>query len=161
MLPPIGHELGNMRVTKGLIAIAAAFAAFGFSLRPASATGTVIIAYADGGSKLYHNVRITVWNESMAITSADGQGTVVLGKASCTKVDELVRCLTYDATLFQNGGKLHIPLQSGTVWLNPTRDYQPLSHSSAEIPPRGVLLAVKTRRGTEVTMTGTVDEVRQ
>ncbi len=143
------------------VAVAAAIAAFGVSVRPAGANGTVVIAYTDGSSKLYHNVRIIIWNESMAITSADGQGTVVLGKASCTKVGELLRCLTYDATLFQNGDRLHIPLRSGTVWLNPTHDYQPMSHSSAEIPPRGVLLAVKTRRGTEVTMTGTVDEVRR
>ncbi len=146
---------------KIFIAIALAVAVAAVSSRPARATGTVVIAYTDGTSKLYHDVRVTIFNESLAITSADGQGTVVLGKASCTKIDELVRCLTYDATLFQNGGKLHIPLQSGTVWLNPTQAYQPLSRSSAEIPPRGVLLAVKTRRGIEVTMTGTVDEVRK
>ncbi len=84
------------------------------------------------------------WNESMAVTmSADGQGTVVLGKASCTKIGELIRCLPYDATLFQNGAKLHIPLASGTVWLNPSQAYQPMSHSSTSIPPRGVVLAVR------------------
>ena len=109
-----------MRVTKALIAVAAAFAALGLSLRPAGATGTVIIAYADGGALSFITTSGSpVWNESMAITSADGQGTVVLGKASCTKVDELVRCVTYDATLFQNGGEVHIPLQSGTVWAEP------------------------------------------
>ena len=78
-----------------------------------------------------------------------------------TKIGELIRCLPYDATLFQNGAKLHIPLASGTVWLNPSQAYQPMSHSSTEIPPRGVVLAVRTRHGTELTMTGTVDEVHR
>jgi hypothetical protein len=127
----------------------------------ARATGTAIIAMRDGSTKSYNDVRITIWNESMAVTSSDGQGTVVFGKASCTKVAELIRCLPWDATLFQNGGKLHIALQSGTVWLNPTNAYQSLSGSSQKIAPHGVLLAVRTKRGTDVTLSGTVDEVHR
>lgn len=128
---------------------------------PSMATGTAVIAQRDGSTKTYQNVRIIIWNESLAVTSSDGQGTVVFGKASCTKIGELVRCLPWDATLFQNGGKVHIALQDGTVWLNPTNDYQTLSDSSEKIAPHGVLLAVRTKRGTYVTLTGTVDEVRR
>src|SRR5581483_2292442 len=71
-----------------LILSAAAFAR-------GSATGTVVIAHPDGSTKSYANVRIAIWNESMAITSSDGQGTVVFGKASCTKVGELVQCIPW------------------------------------------------------------------
>ena len=80
----------------------------------------------------------------MAITSSDGQGTLVLGKAPCTKVDELIQCLPYDATLSQNGRLLHIGLQSGTAWVNPSNAPQRLTHSSTELPRRGVELAVTT-----------------
>jgi hypothetical protein len=132
-----------------------------FSLARANATGTVLIQQPDGSEKTYLNVRIIVWNESMAVTSSDGKGTVVFGKAACTKVGELVRCLPYDATLFQNGQTMHIFLKSGTVWLNPSQTTQQLSHSSTQLPPRGVLLAVRTKRGTYVTLTGVVDEVRK
>lgn len=97
----------------------------------------------------------------MSVTSSDGQGTVVFGKASCTKVGELVRCLLWDATLYQNGEKLHVALQSGTVWLNPTGDYQSLNNSSEKIAPHGVLLAARTKRGTDITLTGVVDEVHR
>lgn len=128
---------------------------------PANATGTVLIQQPNGSEKTYTNVRIIVWNESMAITSSDGKGTVVFGKAGCTKVGELVECLPYDATLFQNGQKMHIFVQSGTVWLNPSQTMQQLSHSSTQLPPRGVLLAVRTKRGTYVTLSGVVDEVRK
>ena len=97
----------------------------------------------------------------MIITTSDGQGTVVLGKAACTKVGELVKCLPWDATLFQNGSRVRIPLESGTVWLNPTGTAQLLSNSSTQLPPRGVSLAVQTKRGTYVTLTGTIDEVHR
>ncbi|MBV9332775.1 MAG: hypothetical protein JO146_02085 [Candidatus Eremiobacteraeota bacterium] len=143
------------------ILFAALTATFAGAASAAGATGTATIASPDGSSKSYPNVRITIFNESMAVTSADGQGTVVFGKASCTKVGELVRCLPWDATLFQNGSKLHIALQSGTVWLNPTNDYQSLADSSEKIAPHGVMLAVRTKRGTYVTLTGVVDEVHR
>jgi len=129
--------------------------------RPANATGTAVISQADGSRRTYTGVRIVIWNESMALTSSDGAGTVVIGKASCTKIGELVRCLPWDATLFQNGNKVHIALKSGTVWLNPSGTIQALSHSSTQLPPRGVLLAMETKRGTYVTLTGTVDEVHR
>jgi hypothetical protein len=145
-----------------LAVAAAALAAISLSLAaPAGATGTVRIFEPDGTTKTYMNVRIEIRDAAMAITSNDGQGTLVLGKAACTKVGELLRCLPYDATLLQNGTRLHIALASGTVWLNPSGTTQALSHSSVQLPPKGVLLAVKTKRGTYVTMTGTVDEVQR
>ncbi|HZV76146.1 MAG TPA: hypothetical protein VFF63_00145 [Candidatus Babeliales bacterium] len=152
----------KVQLTRQILCFAAALAtAFGLAIGPARAAGTVVIAHPDGTTSTYTTVHIIVWNESLAVSSADGKGTVVFGKAACTKIGELVECLPYDATLFQNGQKTRIPLRSGTVWLNPTTTAQPLSHSSAQIPPRGVLLAVKTKRGTEVTLTGTVDEVKK
>jgi hypothetical protein len=146
---------------RALLIAAFVLAAMASPLHPARATGTATIQHPDGTQKTYENVRIVIWNESMAITSSDGKGTVVIGKASCTKIGELVRCLPWDATLFQNGEQLHIPLQSGTVWLNPATTTQQLSHSSTELPPHGVLLAVRTKRGTYVTLTGVVDEVHR
>lgn len=128
---------------------------------PASATGTARIQQRDGSVKTYTNVRIVVQNESMAITSSDGEGTIVLGKAACTKVGELLRCLPYDATLEQHGQTTHVPLQSGTVWLNPSNANQQLTYSSTQLPPRGVLLSIQTKGGTYVTLTGVVDRVQK
>jgi hypothetical protein len=128
---------------------------------PAGATGTVRIQQHDGGTKTYSNVRIVVFNESMTITSSDGEGTLVLGKAGCTKVGELLRCIPYDATLEQHGESTHVPLQSGTVWLNPSSTTQQLSFSSTQLPPRGVLLSIQTKAGTFVSLTGTVDRIQK
>jgi hypothetical protein len=127
----------------------------------ANATGTAHIQQRDGSSKTYTNVRIAIRNESMALTSSDGKGTFVLGKAACTKIGALIQCLPYDATLLQSGRSMHIALKSGTVWLNPSSTMQQLSHSSTQLPPRGVLLSVETKRGTYVTLTGVVDEMQK
>jgi hypothetical protein len=145
------------RVVLAILAAALAVA----SPWSARAAGTVLVQQRDGSIKTYNNVRITVGNAQMEITSADGQGTLVLGKAACTKVGDLVRCIPYDATLFQNGLKMHIFVQSGTVWLNPTTSNQPLALSSAQLPPHGVLLSLHTRAGTYVSLTGTVDGTHQ
>jgi len=145
---------------RALLAVAALAASF-VAPGPARATGTATIQQPDGTRKTYSNVRIVILDASLAITSSDGKGTVVFGKAACTKVGELVECLPYDATLFQNGEKMHIALKSGTVWLNPGDTTQPLSHSSTQLPPRGITLAAQTKRGTYVTLTGIVDEVRK
>jgi hypothetical protein len=144
---------------RAIIAALLLTAAVAVPLAPAGATGTVRIQHPDGSVTTYPNVRITIQNESMAITSADGKGTVVFGKAACTKVVELMRCLPYDATLEQFGQSTHIALASGTVWLNPTTTKQQLTHSSTQLPPHGVLLAARSRRGTYMTLTGTVDEI--
>ncbi|MGC1380653.1 MAG: hypothetical protein WA814_06470 [Candidatus Baltobacteraceae bacterium] len=149
------------RTTIARAALATILALACVPLARAAATGTVRIEQPDGSAKTYFNVRIVIWNESMAFTSSDGQGTVVLGKAACAKIGELVRCLPYDATLFQGGRTLHIALQTGTVWLNPSQSTQTLSHSTTQLPPRGVLLAVKTKKGTYVTLTGVVDKIQR
>jgi len=140
-----------------LVTLAVLTSAFGTA--HAGATGTVVIQQRDGTTKTYAGVRIAIRDESMAISSSDGQGTIVLGKAACTKVGELLKCIPYDATLYQYGAKRHVPLASGTVYINPSQTTQPLTHSSAQLPPRGVLLLVKTKAGTYVSLTGRIDEV--
>ena len=145
---------------------AAALAVFlaGVALVPlgrVDAAGTVSIQQRDGTTKVYKNVHIRIGNESMTLTSADGVGTLVLGKAACTKEGDLIRCIPYDATLEQGGQATHIPLAMGTVWLNPSSSPQTLSHSTAKLQPRGVLMSIRTHAGTYVSLSGTVDEVYQ
>ncbi len=157
------HHLAYVRIgARTLIpaAFLAVVAVAGFT-RAANATGTVLVQQRDGSTKTYHDVRIHVQSESMWITSRDGKGTIVLGKAACMEVGELLRCVPYDATLFQNGETRHIALQSGTVWVNPSKTMQQLTDSSTQLPPRGVLLAVKTKAGTYVTLSGIVDEIQK
>lgn len=134
---------------------------FGAAIAPALATGTLRVQHHDGAVQTYTNVYIRVLDNEMTLTSNDGKGTVVIGKAACSKVGELIQCLPYDATLEQNGSEARIALQSGTVWLNPTATSQPLSLSSQSLPSHGVLMAVKTKSGTYVLLSGTVDVIKK
>ncbi len=146
---------------QALLAIAFLTGMTALQIGAASATGTARILQRDGTQKTYTNVRIAVRDQAMWITSSDGQGTLVFGKAACTKMDALLECLPYDATLYQNGQKRRIPLETGTVWINPTKAKLLLAHSSTHVPPHGVLLAVETKAGTYVTLTGVIDEVQR
>ena len=131
------------------------------TVAPAGATGTARIQQRDGSVKTYTNVRISIDAQSMTLTSSDGKGTLYIGKAACTKVGELVRCFPYDATLDQDGKRTHVVLQSGTVWANPTSAKLALPSSSTQLPPRGVMLSMRTKAGTYLSLTGTVDEVKK
>jgi hypothetical protein len=144
---------------QAVLAIALLLGLVGFQSGTASATGTAQIVRPDGSQRTYADVRIAVRDQAMWITSRDGRGTLVFGKAACTRVNALLECLPYDATLFQNGEKRHIALRSGTVWINPTKTNQPLTHSSTQVQPHGVLLAVETKAGAYVTLSGVIDEV--
>jgi hypothetical protein len=124
---------------------------------PAGATGTARIQHPDGSVKTYTDVGIRANRDNLALTSSDGKGTLVFGRASCTKVGELLECLAYDATLFQNGETTHIPLKYGTVWYNPSQTTQTLSHSSTQLPSRGILLTAESKRGTYVSLNGVLD----
>ncbi len=141
------------------MAAALAGAMMVFTCGPAMATGTVTIQQPDGSTKTYTNVRIRANYENLTLTSSDGQGTLVFGRASCTKVGELLQCLAYDATLFQHGETTHIPLKYGMVWFNPSKTTQTLSHSSTQLPYHGVLLSAQSKRGTYVSVTGVVDQI--
>ena len=131
------------------------------SLGAAHATGTVHVQQFNGATRTYKNVSVRVNDSNLALTSSDGKGTLVVGKAACTQVGNLVRCVAYDATLNQNGDTYHIPIKTGTLWLNPTGATQPLSYSSTQLQPHGVMLSLRTKAGTYVSLTGTIDEMHK
>lgn len=144
-----------------IIAIAALVAAVCVPCGPASANGTARIQLPDGSTKTYTDVQIRANRDNLALTSSDGKGTLVFARASCAKVGELLECLAYDATLFQNGQTMHIPLKYGTVWYNPSDTTQTLSNSSTQLPQHGILLTAESKRGTYVSLTGVLDGALQ
>lgn len=140
--------------------LAVSFTAFGGA--SARAAGTVVIQQKDGSIRTYDDVLVRIRNAELAMTTAAGDGTLVIGKDACEAVGKLLKCLPYDATLYQNGGKFRVQLKpGGTVWLNPTSSKQPLPYSGAGLGPHGVLLSITSKKGTYVSLTGTIDEIRK
>lgn len=157
----------NLSVMKGANYVIGLAAAIGIVTTLAAcpmrswATGTATVWQRNGSERTYNDVSIRLARNELALTTKDGSGTIVIGRAACTKVDALVKCLPYDATLFQNGWRDRILLKSGTVWLNPTSSKQTLPNSSAQVLPHGVQVSITSTKGTFISLSGTIDEVQK
>ena len=126
-----------------------------------NATGSARVQQYNGAVRTYSNVRIVIENKQMTITSADGVGKLVFQKAACESIDGLVRCYPYSAVLYQRGESRQIQIDRGTAWLNPGSVKKQLPRSSTQLPPHGVLLSIRTKAGTYVSLTGTVDQLKR
>jgi hypothetical protein len=126
----------------------------------ASASGTARFQQSDGTVKTFP-VNIAFIHTSVRISAIDGHDVLTIPNAACTFAGDLERCLPYNIILHRNGTEHDIPFEHGTVYLNLTGTMQPLTHSSKQVPPNGLLLVVRTQRGTYITVNGTLDEVKQ
>lgn len=145
-----------MRVSavSGLLAATLVF----FGAVQAFATGTVIVQQHNGSVQTYPNATIRVENKALKITSADKKGTLIIDRAACSYVGELLRCLPYSMKLDQGGGLHRLDFQRGTVYLNLTDDSQELPLSSKRLPPQSIMLSLTTKVGTIVNITGGIDK---
>jgi hypothetical protein len=135
--------------------------ACGLAPGTARAMGTVTIRQADGETNTYHDVKIKVLHGALYMTSADGQGTLVINRAACSYQGQLMVCFATSATLVQAGRARPLDFETGTLYLNTTDDPAPLALSSAKVPAHGILLSFSTKRGTYVNLSGRIDKVVQ
>jgi len=126
----------------------------------ADAKGTARVQQHDGSVQVYPDVTIRlIRRKSLTLTTADGQGTLTIDKGACSYVGDIQRCLPYHVTLTQGGATHTLDFDRGTVYANLTDQKQQLPLSSTQLPPRGLLMALITERGTYITLTGKIDEV--
>jgi hypothetical protein len=134
----------NTRVAATAGVLTALFLASSIS---AHATGTVSVRQANGSVKTYKNVKIRMNGSNLAVTSADGKGVLVVGKDACTRSGATTQCLPYDAVLTQYDELYHVPIVSGTLSVNQSS--------------RSVTMKFKTKAHTQVSLTGTIDEMQK
>jgi hypothetical protein len=144
------------------VAVLCTVAAIGLlaTVSGARAQGTVMIQrHGVDSTDSYARVKIQLLHNTLNITSEDGKGTLIITRAACAYHGQVIACLPTDATLVQSGGVHALDLKSGTIYVNLTDTTQQLSHSSTQLPPQGVIMSLKTVKGTYVNMTGTLDKV--
>ncbi|MBV8170455.1 MAG: hypothetical protein JO219_00830 [Candidatus Eremiobacteraeota bacterium] len=124
----------------------------------ALAKGTVQVQQSDGSVQTYPNSSIVVANKVLKITSADKQGTIVIERAACFHMGEIIRCLADQLSLDQGGKDQVLDLHYGTIYLNSTGTKQSLPATSAQLAPNGIMLSLVTKIGTVVNLTGTIDK---
>ena len=128
----------------------------------ADAKGTVRVQESDGSVQTYKDATIkVVRNQAIYVTTADGKGTLIIDQAACSYVGEIRRCLPYSAKLQQNGKTSPLDFKDGTIYGNLTDKTLALPLSSQQLPPKGIVMLFKTRIGTFVAVTGTMDEVTE
>ena len=70
---------------------------------------------------------------------------------------DLYRCLVTHMTLTQNGKTFPLSADSGTIYANTSDAKVNLPFSSQTVPPHGIVMALKTKAGTYISLTGTID----
>jgi hypothetical protein len=131
-----------------------------FGVAQAGATGTVRIQQSDGTVRTYDDVSIRVKQNTLRIGSRDQKGVLVIDRAACSYVGELLRCLPTSFRLEQSGQTKTIDLISGIVYVNLTNQPQQLKSPAVEMQPRDLMLTLHTVRGTDITIHGHIDEMK-
>jgi hypothetical protein len=124
----------------------------------ASADGTARIQQVNGSVNVYRNVKIQIVQKTLSVTSPDGKGTMIIYRAACSYMGQVMMCLPTGVSLVQNGGVSPIKLSSGTVYANLTGEAHNLAMSSTKVPAHSILMALKTQRGTYITVSGAIDK---
>ncbi|HTZ53949.1 MAG TPA: hypothetical protein VMB20_02715 [Candidatus Acidoferrum sp.] len=131
-----------------------------FSVAQAGATGTVRVQQSDGSVRTYDDVSIRVKHNTLRIGSKDKKGVLVIDRAACSYVGELLRCLPTSFQLVQTGQTKTIQLTNGLVYLNLTDSPQQMTFSSKHMQPHALMLTLHTLRGTYITIRGQIDELQ-
>jgi len=132
---------------------------FALGSTPAGATGTVMVRQSDGHLNVYHNVQLKIIHDALFVTSADGEGTLVIHRAACSYQGDLLVCFVTSATLVQAGKTSPLDFKWGTAYVNETDAPLPLTLSTTKVPEHSIMLTFTTDRGTYVGITGRFDEV--
>jgi hypothetical protein len=138
-------------------AAVAAAVAVALTTSTASAAGTVNIHHFNGASDVYPGSVIAIVGKTLRVHSPDHRGTLVIERAACTHEGPILVCLPTSMLLRQHGVSRTIDLQTGTIYYNLTADPQQLPYTTRHLAPHGILMSLRTQRGTSINVDGTVD----
>jgi hypothetical protein len=119
----------------------------------------VRVQQKNGSVQEYPNssIRYTKASKTLTVTTADGKGTLIIDQAACSFIGQLFRCLLTSASLKQNGVTRPLDFETGTIYANTTDAKINLPMSTQGVPPHGLVMALKTKAGTYLSLTGTID----
>lgn len=149
-----------MGMMKPAAAFALCCALTGVAAPHARADGLVRVQQIDGSTQSYRQTRIRWTGWTLWLRSADNKGVLQITTGACSYAGELLRCLPYRMMLQQNGTKRPIGIARGTIYMNLSNVTRSLPYSSRALGAHALLGSIMTQRGTYVTVSGTLDEVR-
>jgi hypothetical protein len=135
-------------------------ALFIFGVAQAGATGTVRVQQHDGTVQTYDGVSIRVKHNTIRIGSKDQKGVMVIDRAACSYVGDLIRCLPTSFRLEQTGQTKTIDLVDGLIYANLTGTPQQMTLSSKQMQPKSLMLQLQTLHGTYISVRGQIDVIQ-
>jgi len=125
----------------------------------AGANGVVRVQQSDGSVREYPQTAMRWTGQTLWLHSADGKGVLEITTAACSYAESLVRCLPYAMTLHQNGAKRPIAVAQGTIYMNFSTQAHRVPYSSQSLAAHHLLVAIRTKIGTYITVRGHVDDI--
>jgi len=125
----------------------------------ALANGVVRVQQNDGSVREYPQTAMRWTGQTLWLHSADGKGVLEVTTAACSYAGNLVRCLPYAIILHQNGVKHPIAVAQGTIYMNFSDQAHQVPYSSQSLAAHHLMVAIRTKRGTYITVRGHVDEI--
>jgi hypothetical protein len=124
----------------------------------AGATGTVRIAQGTGTPQVFSGANVRIVHQTLQVTSSDGKRVLIKAHANCAYAGTLEHCEPYSVRISQNGSLQPVSLASGDGYFNPTKHPQTVPNSTTQLPGHGVVLTLRTKDGTSVSVNVTIDQ---
>jgi hypothetical protein len=128
--------------------------------RVACATAIVRVQQSDGSTQVYRDVHATLNGTTLWLRSPDRKDRLQIVSAACSFPHELQRCLPFQVFLHKPDRTHQIAITHGVFYVNLTNEPHHLLHSSETVAPHAVVVFLHTDRGTYVSATGHLDDVK-
>jgi hypothetical protein len=125
-----------------------------------AAEALVRVQQSDGTTQVYRNVRATLSGSTLWLRSPDRKDRLQIVSAACSFPHDLKRCLPFQVFLHKPDRTHELTITHGVFYVNLTSEAHHLLHSSEVVAPHGVIVFLHTTRGTYVSATGRLDDVK-
>jgi hypothetical protein len=136
--------------------LSACFLAFLIPI-PAGAKGEVNVEYSNGDSDIYSGVEIHNTDKILYLVAPESETMLLISKNQCGKEGELLVCNQARLGLDTQGVLEELKIREIHLFINPTRDAQPIQGSQVTMSPGTILLEVVTEKGTYISALGRID----
>jgi hypothetical protein len=124
---------------------------------PAWAKGEVNVEYPSGDSDVYSGVEIHNTDKILYLVAPESETMLLISKNQCGKEGELLVCDQARLGLDTQGVLEELKIREIHLFINPTRQTQPIQGSQVTMSPGMMLLEVVTEKGAYISALGRID----
>ncbi len=123
----------------------------------AYAKGEFIVEHDNGDIDTYSSVEIFDTDDTIYFKTEEGESTILITKNECDKEGELVVCNKARMGIDTEGVTEEIVIKEIFLFINPSKEKQPIKGSTVTLSPGTILLEAVTGKGAYITGLGKID----